>query len=221
MKQMKPLIFAVIIITFYSCTSNSEKTLKNDSVERNIAITQFQDSIQKVNDSVRKVEEFAIAQLKKDSIEDSQIKRYSVEKISGKHKYGGATKIQYKSLFQLLSEIEKKAKKEMWTYEEKKSKIDAYKSFYKGGEIRLDIERTTLGAANTKYFSIIIKDLDENELYRKDLDSNIPETPKSNDYWWNISIEGIDKRIRAPFYVYVVDKLEDAPFKFEVTPVKN
>ena len=210
MKQLKTIICAVIVIGLYSCNQNSDKNVKNDSIE--------DDSINlQVQDSIRKVQELVIAQAKQDSIEDSQIKGYSVKRISGKHKYGGVTEIGYKSLSQILSEIEKKAEKEMWTMEDKQSKVEAYKTFYKGGQIRLDIERTTIGSANTKYFSIIIKDLSENELYRIDLDSDVPETPNSNDYWWNISIEGIEKRIRAPFYVYVVDRLEDAPFKFEVT----
>ncbi len=214
MKQMKTLIFAVMVIAFYSCTSNSEKKVKNDSADKGLTNVQVQDSI-------RKVQELEIAQVKQDSIEDSQIKGYSIRRISGNHKYGGVTKIEYKSLSQILSETEKNAEKEMWTSKDKQSKIETYKSFYKGGEIRLDIERTTIGAANTEFFSIIIKDLAENELYRVNLDSDIPETPNSNDYWWNISIQGIDKRIKAPFYVYIVDRLEDAPFKFEVIPIKK
>jgi hypothetical protein len=214
MKQMRILIFSVSLIAFYACTSNPERKVDKNSEDKDLINTQVQDSI-------RKVKELEIAQIKQDSIEDAQIKSYSIRKISGKHKYGGVTKIEYKSLSQILSETEKKAKKEMWTSEDLQSKLEAYKSLYIGGQIRLDIERTTIGAANTEYFSIIIKDLDENELYRVDLDSDIPETPNSNDYWWNISIEGIDKRIRAPFYVYIVDKLEDAPFKFEVSPIKK
>ena len=211
---MKTIISAVIIIGVYSCAQNPDKNVKKDSAEEDLINLQVQDSI-------RKVQELEIAQTKQDSIEDSQIKSYAVKRISGKHKYGGVTKIEYTSLSQILSETEKKAEKEMWTKEDKQSKIEAYKTLYKGGQIRLDIERTTIGAANTKYFSIIIKDLSENELYRIDLDSEIPETPNSNDYWWNISIKGIEMRIRAPFYVYVVDRLEDAPFKFEVTPLKK
>ena len=214
MKQMKILIFSVSLIAFYACTSNPERKVDKDSEDKDLINTQVQDSI-------RKVKELEIAQFKQDSIEDSQIKSYSIRRISGKHKYGGVTKIEYKSLSQILSETEKEAKKEMWTSEDLQSKIEGYKSLYKGGQIRLDIERRTIGAANTEYFSIIIKDLAENELYRVDLDSDIPETPNSNDYWWNISIEGIDKRIRAPFYVYIVDKLGDAPFKFEVSPIKK
>jgi len=214
MKQMRILIISISLIAFYACTSNPDRKVDKDSEDKDLIITQVQDSI-------RKVKEHEIAQIKQDSIEDSQIKSYSIRKISGKHKYGGVTKIEYQSLSQILSETEKTAKKEMWTSEDLQSKLEAYKRLYIGGQIRLDIERTTIGAANTEYFSIIIKDLAENELYRVDLDSDIPETPNSNDYWWNISIEGIDKRIRAPFYVYIVDRLEDAPFKFEVSPIKK
>ena len=224
MKQMRILIFSVSLIAFYACTSNPERKVDKDSEDKDLINTQVKDSIRKVKElEIAQIKQDSIedAQTKQDSIEDAQIKSYSIRKISGKHKYGGVTKIEYKSLSQILSETEKKAKKEMWTSEDLQSKLESYKSIYIGGQIRLDIERITIGSANTEYFSIIIKDIDENELYRVDLDSDIPETPNSNDYWWNISIKGIDKRIRAPFYVYIVDKLEDAPFKFEVSPIKK
>jgi hypothetical protein len=57
------------------------------------------------------------------------------------------------------------------------------------------------------------------ELFRVELDSDIPEY--SSDNWWNYGYAYIDKRIKVPFYVYVVDRLEDAPFKFEVTSIKK
>ena len=199
----------------FSCNSNNGQ---NASGGKTSVMTDNSSAIQ---DSIKNAEELEFQEARQDSVDAMQIKGYLVKKLSGKHKYSGVTKIEYKSLSQILSEIEKKAKKEMWTNEDKQSKIVAYKSFSKGGQIRLDIERTTIGAANTEYFSIIIKDIDEKELCRFDLESRIPETPNSNDYWWNIGIQTIEKRIKAPFYVYVIDRLEDAPFKFEVTPIKK
>ena len=194
---------------------------KTGYVVDHLILQNYQTEVYKIKkDSLKP--EFEKKQALTDSIEQSPTKEgYSIRMISGKHKYGGSTKIEYKSLSQILSETEKKAEKQMWTSEDLQSTLETYKRLYKGGQIRLDIERTTIGAANTEWFSIIIKDLAENELYRVDLDSKIPETPNSNDYWWNLSIQGIDKRIKPPFYVYVVDRLEDAPFKFEVTSIKE
>ena len=215
MKKSTLLVTIACGTILFSCNSN---TGQKASENQTSAMT---DNSSAMQDSIKKADELEFQEARQDSIDALQIKGYSVKKLSGKHKYGGVTKVEYKSLSQILSELEKEAEKEMWTKEDKQSKIDAYKSISKGGQIRLDIERTTIGAANTEYFSIIIKNMDEKELCRFDLESDIPETPNSNDYWWNISIQRIDKRIKAPFYVYVIDKLEDAPFKFEVTPIKK
>jgi len=215
MKTKSLLITGAIGILIFSCSTNTEQKSADTQVQTE------KNKSSSLENSIKKAKELELDKFRQNSIDATQIKGYSVKNLSGEHKYGGVTKIEYKSLFQLLSEIEKDAEKGMWTKEAKQSKLDTYKSIYKGGQIRLDIERTTIGAANTEYFSIIIKDMDENELYRVNLDSDIPETPNSNGYWWNIRLQGIDKRIKAPFYVYVVDKLQDAPFKFEVTAIKE
>jgi hypothetical protein len=196
--------------TMMSCNTDSGKISSG-----------FQPSNTAREDSIKKVKELEIEQARQDSIEQSQIKRYHARKLSGKHKYGGTTRIEYKSLYQLLGEVETQAKKEMWTDQQKLSKLNGYKMLAKGGQLRLDIERNTIGGANTQHFSMIVKDMEENEIYRVDLDHSIPETPSGNDYWWNISIEHIEKRIKPPFYVYVVDKIQDEVFKFEVTGVKT
>ena len=67
-------------------------------------------------------------------------------------------------------------------------------------------------------FTIIIKDTSNQEIFRKSLDPSVPETPSGNKYWWNLDVLSIDKKIRPPFNVFVVDKLQDSPFKFSVTP---
>ena len=170
-------------------------------------------------DSIKKAKEFELEQMRQDSIEAMLIKGYSVKKLSGKHKYGGVTKIEYKSCQQLIDEVKERADKQMWANEVLQSNLDFYKRTCKAGQVILYIERTTIGSANTEYFTIIIKDKNENELYRKELENDIPEY--SSDWWWNYGYAYLDKRIKAPFYVYVVDRLEDAPFKFEVTAIKK
>ena len=87
-----------------------------------------------------------------------------------------------------------------------------------GGKIKLEIGRTTIGSANLDMFTILIKDDQEKELYRQALGSSIPETPNGDKLWWNIAIHSIPAKIRPPFYIYVVDKMYDKPFKFSVTP---
>jgi hypothetical protein len=53
---------------------------------------------------------------------------------------------------------------------------------------------------------------------RKELDSDIPETPIRNTQWWNLTLIKIPNKIDYPFYVYVIDDLSNGgPIKFEVT----
>jgi len=168
---------------------------------------------------ITKAQKLELEQIRQDSIEATLIKGYSVKKFSRRQKYGGKTKIEYQSLPQLLDEVRILSLKQMWTKEKLQTTLNTYKNTCKGGQVRLYIERITIGAANTDMFSIIIKDTSESELYRVDLDNDIPEY--SSDWWWNYGYAYINKRIKIPFYVYVVDKLEDTPFKFKVTAIKK
>lgn len=217
---MKKLILILLILsglTAISCNSNSGGKSVDDEAkaikDREIA---FQDSIKKANQL--QVQQ----QAQQDSIENSQIKGYSVKKISGNHKYGGKTKIEYNSLFQMITDLEKKAEKEMMSKEDLKQEIADYKSIYAGGKIQLDIDRGTIGSADTEFFTIIVKDInDDNELFREKLAQRTPDYYTSNDNWWNIAIVYPNKRIKAPFYVYVVDGLTSDTFKFEVSAIKK
>ena len=108
----------------------------------------------------------------------------------------------------------------MWTDAKLADNIYSFKATDKDGRIQMYIERPSIGSANLEYFTIIIKDKDEKELYRETLEQDIPETPNSNDMWWNLGYAYPNIKLTPPFYIYVVDRLEDAPFKFEVTAVK-
>jgi hypothetical protein len=207
------LLLSLFLIGIYSCQGPAKSTEDSshlDSLKRD----EF------IRDSTEKAQ--VRAQIVQDSIEDSQIKGYSVKRLSGKHKYGGKTTIEYESLNQILAELEKDSKKEMWTPREKRDNIKNHKEWYPGGRIRLNIERLTIGSANTEWFTIVLKDTAEKEVYRVKLGDDTPEVPSyGSDYWWNIAHIGIEKRIRAPFFVYVIERGKDEPFKFEVTPIKK
>jgi hypothetical protein len=211
MKKSTLLVTIACGTILFSCNTGQKSSDNQTSAKT--------DNSSAIQDSIKKAKEFEFQQARQDSIEATQIKGYSIKKLSGKHKYGGVTKIEYQSLAQLIDEAKQQSEKEMWTKQKLQSTINAYKSSCKGGQVRLYIERTTIGSANTEMFSVIIKDTNESELFRVELDSDIPEY--SSDNWWNYGYAYIDKRIKVPFYVYVVDKLEEAPFKFEVTSIKK
>lgn len=158
-----------------------------------------------------------LIKFKEDSIEISKIKSYVITKISGRHKYSGKTMVSYQNFIQLTKETLSEGEKEMWSKTKIKEELSDIKS-KPGGQIRLDVTRITIDAADLEYFTIIVKDKNEKELFRKELDSSIPYPERSSDDWWNIGIISLDKIIKSGFYIYVVDELVDEVHKFEVTP---
>ena len=208
------VIVAIIVLAVVtSCLNNRQADAIKKAKE--IELENFR------QDSIKKAKEIELEEFRQDSIDASQIKGYSVKLISGKHKYG-KTEVQYQSLSQLFAEQKAKAEKEMWSEEKLQSVIKELKTTSVGGWIRLDISRRTIGAANTEYFTIIVKDTEENEIFRKTLDSDIPNAPlSSSGNWWNIVFCSINVKIKAPFYIYIIDALlGEEPFKFEVTVLK-
>ncbi len=210
MKTNKILMIGLSSAMFISCGKSAEELQKEKEVRAN-------DSIAKVQDSIRIAEEKEIEVYKKDSIEASKIEKYLVKMIEGKHKYGGKTTFKYMSLPMEIDFVRAQASKEMWTDEKLDHYISLYKNTAKGGTITLNVERGTIDAANSEMFSIIVKDSNEKELYRKEFDSEIPD--HSSSVWYNYFSTILPEKIETPFYVYVIDRLQDTPFKFEVTPV--
>ncbi|HRH71334.1 MAG TPA: hypothetical protein PLB89_17665 [Flavobacteriales bacterium] len=136
------------------------------------------------------------------------------QKISGSHKYGGKTKVTWTPLVGLLEEARKDAAKQMQPDAELQTVLSSYYAVSEGGRIRIDIERSTIGAANWEYFTIVVQDSTGSEIFRKALDSDVPEY--SSGDWWNINLVNIPGYVRPPFNVFVIDQLEDAPFNFRI-----
>ena len=106
----------------------------------------------------------------------------------------------------------------MWTEEVKNKKLAIYDKGAPGGTIRLYITRLTIASANTEYFTVIVKDSNEVEVYRKDLTKDTPEVPNGDSYWWNTTSIWLPSKIEGSFFIYVIDKLSDdnGKFKFSV-----
>lgn len=219
--KTKFLLMGIVAVMLLACKDDKKNEVKMFDPEAEMAAQKAKDKERaaKFTDSIQKAEVAEAEIFKQDSIDALSIKGYKIKLISGKHKYGGRTSIEYQSLFQVLAETKANAKKRMLSKEELDSKIKDVKNFNKGGRIILNVERTTISSADTENFTIIVKDKDDKEISRETFESDIPEY--GSDYWWNIAVRSISKRVKAPFYIYVVDVLEDEPFKFEVTPIKK
>ncbi len=203
-------LFAIIAVALLSSCSSPKK--QDGTVSDSTSTGSHSASVEK-----------ELAELRQDSIDASQITGYSVEKISGTHKYSGTTDIKYKSLAQLIKETTTESEKEMWTKEDLDKRISFLRNSSVGGRISLFVERRTLEAAKTNRYTVIIRDLEENEIFRKKFESTVtPEMPGVvSDDWWNADYCDIEKKIKAPFYVYIVESGQDAPFKFKVTAMKQ
>lgn len=201
---MKKITLILAIITvLVSCSNNDNYNYNYDVSKKTTEI----DSTE-----IKKLIKF-----KEDSIEISKIKSYAITKISGRHKYSGKTMVSYQNFIQLTKETLSEGEKEMWSKTKIKEELSDIKS-KPGGEIRLDVTRLTIGAADLEYFTIIVKDKKEKELFRYELEGSIPNPDINSDGWWNIGIVSLDKFIKGSFYIYVVDELSDEVHKFEVTP---
>ena len=141
---------------------------------------------------------------------------YKVTLVQGKHKFGGTTKIEYLNTLQIMNNAKKFAKSKMWTDEKLNKLLDFIKINDNGGKIKLNIERNTIDGANTNMFSVVVKDTAGVELFRKKFDAEVAEVPSDTKYWWNMGELNVDKKIRPPFDIFLVDNLQDVPFKFTV-----
>ena len=139
----------------------------------------------------------------------------------GNNDMSGITNVGYQTFTQVRADVETRAEKDMWTPEKKQQTLTAMDMVGGGGRIYLYIERLTIGAANTDMFSVIVRDsTDTNEIFRKDLMSDIPEVPSSgSDYWWNSTVISVPKKVSGKIFIYIIDRLggDNNKFKFSVT----
>ncbi len=153
--------------------------------------------------------------------EDKIFYENKITRLEGENSRYGVTNLGYQSLSQLVEGINKKAEREMWNEEKKSSNIKLFQDQLKGGILYLFISRLTIDAANTKVFTVIIKDSNDKELNRQELKSKVPELPGDDRLWTNLKSVGIPMEIKEKFYVYIIDSLGmngNVRFKFEVNP---
>jgi hypothetical protein len=199
----------------YSCGGAEEL----DPMEQLIAELNERDVLQEFEENSKEQELKKQAAIKEemvaDSLEYSHIKDYKIS-LMGSNPQSGKTAVKYESLWQRLEDIDEKGKKMMWTKEKIKDERDYAIRMNRGGRITLEVERKTRGAAETKYFTIIVKDTDENEISRETLANSSPSYQSGN--YWNMGWSHMGSRttIPAPFYVYVVDEITEHAYKFMV-----
>lgn len=138
----------------------------------------------------------------------------------GRNDIGGATNIGYQTPQQLQSEMLEKANNEMWTKEKIEQTLQVFDPKKISFVIHFYLTRLTINSANTENFTIIVMDsLNQNELFRKQLDSDVPQIPPyGSSYWWNYDMIYVPKGISGRVYIYVIDGLsrDNNRFLFEI-----
>lgn len=131
--------------------------------------------------------------------------------------------LKYTASAILLKEIKEKSDKLLWDNKKYKEELIKHFQFYKGGTFELTTSNIMIDLANPKHYTIIIKTLNEDEIYRKDFISNVPKDSirvDSSTVWKGFSIDLVDKEIdyKTGFYVYIINNETSEKYKFKFSP---
>ncbi|EHI9275059.1 hypothetical protein J9102_004292 [Vibrio vulnificus] len=129
--------------------------------------------------------------------------------------YGSSVKIEYKSLSILQSEVKADAK-----LRRVKESGEAY--IPKGGFVYLNIHSSTISAADTQYWEVIVEDMQGNELARRQGEPTVADYTIEHGmtFWHNLMITPVDHEVEGNFKVFVNDLLLKNQSEFIVTLTK-
>ena len=120
-------------------------------------------------------------------------------------------RIEHESYGKLLSEAKTKATNLNYNQDRTNALISSIPA---GGRLILHIERSTIGAANTEYFTVIVFDRTGKEIVRRAGSDSIAEIPGSDGMWWNIMSMNLPEISDTPIKIRVVDGLSNKASEF-------
>ena len=143
---------------------------------------------------------------------------YDITKISNKNSYGSVS-IEYKAHKLLLDEKSEKLKNRFASESEINN---AASNIPLGGQVIININRSTIGAANTEYFLYVFTK-DGKEVFRQKGYDSIAEVPSSpGGMWWNLSVVNIKEDFDSEITLFVIDELSGGRDEFTIKkPVKK
>lgn len=123
------------------------------------------------------------------------------------------TAIIYETPAEVQEAFEKKATLNMWTAEQK---AEETKKVPAGGWLILDIGRATIGAADTRYFTVVIQDTEGNEVLRKQLESSVarPLFSGSVTTWKNSEVLWMYDPLKTGYKVFVIDAINKTRYEY-------
>lgn len=199
----KLLVAIIFIMGFVSCGRNKTADDIRKETERIL-----QDSV-KINDEL----------FKKDSLNSLNIKGYEVKAISDTvTSYYTTVQVEYISLVEIVKDDYFRAAKNMWTSEKLNGLLEAHKSLCKGGKIKVNIVAKCHSEADISNYSIVIKNMQEKELYRHIFEESPPVAGYRTNEYYNLGYFNIPEKINFPVYIYIIDELsEGGPMKFKIS----
>ena len=137
---------------------------------------------------------------------------YDIKRTSNSNSYGSVS-IEYKDHKLLLDEKTVKLKNKFASESEINN---AASNIPLGGKVIIRIYRSTIGAANTKYFLYVFTK-DGKEIFRRKGYNSIAEVPSSGGgMWWNISEVSIPEYFGNEITLFVVDELSGGRDEFTI-----
>ncbi|EKO3590794.1 hypothetical protein N6C01_003269 [Vibrio metschnikovii] len=129
--------------------------------------------------------------------------------------YGSSVKIEYKSPSILETEASDDAK-----LRRVKETGEVY--IPQGGFVYLNIHSSTIGAADTQYWEVIVEDMQGNELARRQGEPTVAyyTIEHGMTFWHNLIVTPVDQEVKGNFKVFVNDLLLKRRSEFIVTLTK-
>jgi hypothetical protein len=139
---------------------------------------------------------------------------YKIEQISKNNSAYGNLNVSYKSYDELVTIAEKKIANKMGTKEELAKEVAKIPP---GGFFVVTINRSTIGAANPKWFTFVVKS-DGKEIFRKTGANGVANTPVGvNMPWWSVEIVPIPNASFNNVTLYVADRLSSGRDEYKLT----
>ncbi|MCC7431129.1 hypothetical protein IT568_09825 [bacterium] len=129
---------------------------------------------------------------------------------------GAVCHLKYTSHQVLMEEISKEGQIQLQTIEQIKKTQDAVG---KGGRILVQTTGFTIPAANPENWLYVVKDLNGNEIMRKNGEYNLPDRLNSqSSLWAGVDVFFIKTSINKPFIVYIISKITNERVAFKIYP---
>lgn len=137
-----------------------------------------------------------------------------ITRVEGENKVVVVTNIGYESQEALLEQLKEDKKNGKVTGDKYKNQLNEYKNISVGGMLYLYIERENPEEANTQNFVVVLKDLEGNEIQKKQMRTQDGKMKKDGSGYKNDGTVFIKTEITSDFMVEVVEG--DMIYKFKV-----